>query len=168
MKKKLETDMDLSSIGMLSAEDLGGTGTPALGGDSGRGELPNIPGDIPVTQDYKQMMNPVEAQGMSPVQQQLLPEEIDQYSSHVLGLPRSAPPINQLTLLANHAMDTAHPAAGEKGRQIGAHLVRRQMQGSKDTSWQSEPQLANYFKTLGLNAGRPDGWDAELKRIYGV
>ena len=126
-------NLDLNTIGSIGEEDLASGYKAALGGDTGRDEMPNLPAEVKVQTNYQQMMDPV--------QQQMLPEERDSYASSMLGLPRSAPPILQLTLLANRAKSD-DLVQSEKGRQVGANLVRQQLTNSTDRNWIREPFLS--------------------------
>lgn len=129
-----------------------------LGGDTGRGELPNIPAPVEVQQDYKGMMQPVS--------QRYSQDDLDGYASKMLGLPIGAPPIHQLSLLAGRVGDEG--VGSDKGKQVGASLLRRQMNSSRDTGWMTEPLITDYIRSIGLDSGRADRWDTQLKDLYGI
>lgn len=157
--RKMKMDnMSLDQMGPISEDTF--DYKSGLGGDTGRGELPNLPAEVNVETNYKSMMQPVS--------QQLPPEAIDRYGSKMLGLPASAPAIHQLSQLANQYSPDNQMVNSDSGRQVGASLLRRQMNESKDKSWMTEPSFNDYLSSLGMPAGRHDQWDAELKRIYGI
>lgn len=131
-----------------------------LGGDTGRGLLPNIPGTVTVGQDYEQLMQPAP--------QTYGQDDLNEYGRTVLELPSGAPAIHQLSQLAGRYTPEDTLINGGKGRQVGANILRRQMNESKDQGWMREPLYNDYIKSLGLNPGRNDSWDTDLKRLYGV
>ena len=134
--------------------------TPALGGDTGRGELPNLPGKVQSSEDYKALMQPAKQTYSS--------EDIGNYASKMLGLPSSAPPVHQLSLMAGQYTPENDDLNNDRGRQYGASLIRRQMNESQDQGWKTDPMFSDYINSIGLDAGRNDQWSDQIQKLYGI